>query len=323
MTMPDVPFVSVIIPAKNEERFVGKCLDAIAELDYPLNSYEVIFVDNNSTDGTLKIVGEKAADNSNLKIVESGAATIAGVRMDGFMAARGDVVGFLDGDCIAPSNWLKVGLAVLFSRQEISCVGFSASTPDESAPWVERTWHVISSGSRWSENQEVPWLSSFNLLIKRNFFEMAGGFDRSLQTCEDVDLGFKLNEISRLMYSRDISVTHLGNVKSIVEFFHKELWRGKNNLTHFIKTNNKKKVAMSVLVPPIYLSITFICFLASLVMAFSRSINEFALLSWLIVLGIPVSLVIRKKVKGIGMIIKSSLLYTVYLIARGMAIVTK
>jgi len=317
------PFISIIIPAKNEERFVGRCLEGVARLNYDPGRFEVIFVDNNSTDETLKIAQEKAKKMCNLKIVISDAATIAGVRMDGFSVARGDILGFLDGDCIPPVNWLVQGLEILESRREISCVGFVDSTPDEAAPWVERTWHMMSSGSRWDGTVEVPWLSSFNLLIKRNFFERAGGFDRSLQTCEDADLGFKLNEISRLIFSSGMSVTHLGNVKSVAEFFHKELWRGKSNLAHFIKTNKKKQVFMSVFVPPLYLAITLICLVASLIAATGRLPNEYAMLLWLMVLGIPILLTARKKVRGFWMIIKSAALYTVYLIARGMAIVNR
>jgi len=317
------PFVSIIMPAKNEERFVGECLEAIARLDYPRDRFEVIFVDNGSIDSTLKIVGEKTEKISGLNIVVSAASTIAGVRMDGYMLSRGDVIGFLDADCIVPSGWLKAGMNILNSSQEVSCVGFSVNAPDDGAPWVEKTWHVMSSGSRWSGTQDVPWLSSFNLLVKRGFFERVGGFDRTLQTCEDVDLGFKLNEISRLIYSSDICIRHLGNVKSLVEFFNKELWRGKSNFTHFLKTTNKKQACLSALVPPVYLSITIACLVITLASFANASITEFVPLLWLIVIGIPVALTIRKKVKGLGMIVKSAALYTVYLIARGMAIVSK
>ena len=318
-----MPRVSIIIPVKNEERNIGCCLNAVANIDYPGELYEIIIVDNNSTDTTLELAGNCASQHKKIRIVQSSSTTIAGVRMDGFDVSKGDIVAFLDGDCIPPAQWLKQGVKILNRNHEISCAGFSACPPDETAPWVEGAWHLISSGSRWRGTQAVTWLSSFNLMIKREYFEKVGGFDRSLETCEDADLGLKLNEISTLIYSDDIHIRHLGNVKTLYGFFMKELWRGKSNLNHFFKTREKHATILSVFVPPAYLLIFMSCLVISLAaIAYDISTTGILML-WAIVIGLPLMLSVRKKVSGIGAIAKTSILYGVYLVARGVAIVSK
>src|SRR6185436_883472 len=99
--------ISVIIPARNEEENIGKLLSSIEKQTYPSHLFEVIVVDDHSTDNTVAVVNSYSFakliklefDNINSykkKAIESGIA-----------AASGDLIVTTDADCIVPGNWLK------------------------------------------------------------------------------------------------------------------------------------------------------------------------------------------------------------------------
>lgn len=94
------PRVSIIIPAYNEERYLGACLEAIAA--QTLQPYEVIVVDNASTDRTAEI----AAQYPFVKLLQEPIRGRAYAQATGFNAASGDVVARIDADAVIPPNWV-------------------------------------------------------------------------------------------------------------------------------------------------------------------------------------------------------------------------
>ena len=100
--------ISVIIPARNEEENIGKLLSSLEKQSYPNHLFEVIVVDDHSTDSTASIVSRHSfaklikleSDNINSykkKAIEAGIAS-----------AAGDLIVTTDADCIVPENWLKI-----------------------------------------------------------------------------------------------------------------------------------------------------------------------------------------------------------------------
>lgn len=91
--------VSVIIPAYNEEHNIARCLDSIHR--QTKNAYEVIVVDNNSTDKTAKVAKEHGA-----KVIHEDRRGIISARNRGFDEATGDVIVRTDADTLVPRNWI-------------------------------------------------------------------------------------------------------------------------------------------------------------------------------------------------------------------------
>jgi glycosyltransferase involved in cell wall biosynthesis len=313
-------FISVVVPAKNEARFIVESVGSLFACHYPSELLEVIVVDNSSTDDTVALLSLFA--QKNLRVVTSSATTIAGVRMDGYQHCKGEVVGFLDADSVVETGWLAKGMEILATSPDISCVGFAPAQPGPSAPWVERTWYGISSGSKWSNRQEVPWLSSFNLLIKRGYFERVGGFDKTLPTCEDADLGYRLSEISKLIFSDEVRVCHLGNVKTLKGFYLKEIWRGQSNFSQFLFSGNKRLHYKSVFAPIVYtLDLAVCCILLACWLLLDLDLTAFCAVTGLFAVLFPLFLALRAEVRGGWEIVRTSFLYCIYLVARGVSIV--
>lgn len=94
------PLISVVIPARNEERYLPRALKALRRQDYP--NFELIVVDNASQDKTASIARAKAD-----KVIYEAEVGLISARQTGFAQARGEIVARTDADTIVPSKWLS------------------------------------------------------------------------------------------------------------------------------------------------------------------------------------------------------------------------
>ena len=92
--------ISVVIPVYNEEKYIHQCLSSLKS--QVVQPYEIIMVDNNSTDKTVEI-----AKRFNIKILRESKQGISHARNKGYNAARGDIIARCDADCILNPNWIK------------------------------------------------------------------------------------------------------------------------------------------------------------------------------------------------------------------------
>ena len=106
------PAVSVIVAARDAEATLGACLASLRALDHP--SYELIVVDNGSTDATRAI----AAAHDGVRVLDEPRRGPAAARNTGIEAARGDVVAFTDADCVVDPRWLTKLTAALEDRRD-------------------------------------------------------------------------------------------------------------------------------------------------------------------------------------------------------------
>jgi glycosyltransferase involved in cell wall biosynthesis len=213
--------VSVVIPAKNEEAYIGKCLEALAALDFPSTRMEVVVVDNDSTDATLR-VARSFTDRLQLTILSRPGGTISALRNVGARAARGRVLAFLDADCFPNADWLSSAVG-LMQKNEDMVVGADLLIPADST-WVARTWY---ESKPIREFERVPWVPSGDMLMSRAVFDAVGGFNESIETNEDCELCLRVRMAGFSVYAASsIAVVHARTPQTITELFHKEVWHG-------------------------------------------------------------------------------------------------
>lgn len=243
----DRPSVSIIIPAKNEENNIRYCLGALRALDFPGKAFEVIVVDNGSSDATVSIVeeyGYAAHIEPHL--------SLSGLRNFGARVASGEILAFLDADCVPEKDWLKNALDAL-SVTEVGCTGSTPVAPANGG-WVERVWSSFRTRRR--NRCYTSWINSSNLLVKSDLFAKVGGFNESVETCEDVDICMRLNKICRILFDPSIKVMHLGEPKTIKAFFLKEIWRGKGTVSGIVSHGISMSELKSIALPLYYLGVT-------------------------------------------------------------------
>jgi glycosyltransferase involved in cell wall biosynthesis len=118
------PFVSVVVPMYNSQETIESCLDSLVNLDYPKDKYEIIVVDDHSTDDSLDIVKSFAYANENIWLLRQGKGKKgpASARNQGIRRAKGEFIASTDADETKFPNWLNECLPY-FSNPKIAAVG--------------------------------------------------------------------------------------------------------------------------------------------------------------------------------------------------------
>ena len=117
-TCKSSPKVSIILPARNEEEFIGKCLDSLLEQDY--ENYEIIVIDDSSEDSTGKIISEYAEKNSKVIHISANPKPEGWMGknwacMEGYRKATGELLLFTDADTKHSKNVISLAVAHLIS----------------------------------------------------------------------------------------------------------------------------------------------------------------------------------------------------------------
>ena len=211
---------SIIIPAKNEEKYLAGCLDSINAVTYPADRFEVLVIDNGSTDRTVEIARDKGA-----KVYSQPDLTISGLRNYGANHAQGRVLAFIDADCTVSNSWLD-DAAVYLDRSDIAAYGSAPVVPVD-ATWVQRVWFLVRKKKDLIE--DVKWLESMNLFVPVEMFRAINGFNEYLITCEDYELSTRLRTKGRIVSDQRILAIHHGEAASVAQFFRKERWRATSN----------------------------------------------------------------------------------------------
>ena len=127
MDQNTLPVVSIIIPAYNEEKVIGACLDSIASLDYPKELLEVIVIDDGSTDRTAGII----AGYRSVKVIKGLHKGPSAARNLALKQAKGEYVAFTDADCVVFPEWLKRLLKGFISEDVAGVGGIQVAAKDE------------------------------------------------------------------------------------------------------------------------------------------------------------------------------------------------
>ncbi|WP_189290280.1 glycosyltransferase family 2 protein [Micrococcus luteus] len=199
MTEPrETPAVSVIIPAYNAERVLGLQLDALATQD-GTEAFEVIVVDNNSTDGIVALVRERAAGFPvPLRVLPAAEHQGPGyARNVGASAAAAERLMFADVDDVVSRWWVRHGLRA-FEASSFWSGGARLMTDAEMAGGLDRIRAAMGDTDEWIDvihgdvSNAFPVLMGGDFGTTREVFERLDGFDISLGgVYEDNDLGVR------------------------------------------------------------------------------------------------------------------------------------
>ena len=301
--------VSIIIPAYNEEKYLPACLESISNLIYPEDNIEVIMIDNGSVDRTRDI-----AESYGVKVLFNDSKNISGLRNLGVRESTGDIIAFIDADCAVSREWLK-NAAKYFVNGRVSAWGAPPIIPKDPT-WVQKTWFLVRQKEK--PIQEVGWLESMNLFVRKEQFEAIGGFNENLVTCEDVDFCYRIRKYGRIISDKSAEVVHFGEARTIKEFLRKEIWRGRSSLDG-IRSHGFSMEELPSLSIPLYFSILFPAFFAG----FFFFSNTTWLVAGIILFLLPsMAVIFRMRRKKIGLVelMRLMLLLQLYFYARTIAV---
>ncbi|MBI5069927.1 MAG: mycofactocin biosynthesis glycosyltransferase MftF [Deltaproteobacteria bacterium] len=204
------PAVSVVIPVRDREAELGRCLASLSLLRHPPGKLEILVVDDGSRDRSAEVARRAGA-----RVLSSGGEGRgpAAARNRAAAVARGEILAFLDSDCTASAEWLAE-LLEPFSDPEVAAVGGMVEGMHRGTA-LDRYEAEMSSlslgrqGRSAGAGADTFYLPSCNLLVRRSAFAAAGGFREELRVGEDVDLTWRLRDAgSRIVYLPEGSVLH-------------------------------------------------------------------------------------------------------------------
>ena len=213
-----------VIPTLNEERFLPRCLASLHDLDYPADRYFIQVVDNHSIDRTPDIVRAHGAS-----LIEAEKRSIGFSRNTGAFSRKADLIAFLDADCLADRAWLRRA-AQNFTSPEVVAAGAYPLVLVSESNALQIAWAALCRRED-SGVHRVDWLPTANLVVRADRFGAIGGFNETLTTCEDVDLGYRLSAQGVVLYDPSMIVYHLREPETFTAFFQKEVWHAKHNIT--------------------------------------------------------------------------------------------
>lgn len=208
--MNPCPKISFIIIGRNEEKHLAACLESIMRVNYPAAQKEIIFVDNDSTDGSLAVAAKFPIKTIALKQQPS---TPGLARNAGLHAASGEFAHFVDGDMTVDEEWLRQALPAFADARVASVVGrLQEINPHKTLynRFFDIGWRTAPLG----EIENPGGGGMFRAALLREL----GGYDDSLFGAEEIDIGYRFRQrgfktvrIPALMVRHDMDMKSFGH----------------------------------------------------------------------------------------------------------------
>ncbi len=210
---------SVVVPVLNSRDHLRASLDSILVAMERYGNAELIVLDNGSDDGSYEILLDEYGGRARIQQIRG--IPVSALRNRGAALAGGEFIAFIDSDCVIVPDYFEQALQILRSRADAT--GSQPTLEDDSPYWIEKTWHAIHVAHR---DGFVKSISSANLVVKRQAFLAIDGFDEKMISCEDDDLGIRLNQAGFKVYQcKSVRAIHAGADQTLRIFFFKSAWR--------------------------------------------------------------------------------------------------
>ena len=213
--MNRLPKISVVLPIRNEERFIAQTLEYVLTQDYPQDLVEVLVVDGESDDRTVAIVSDIAATDSRIRLLNNPRRLSSAARSLGAQEATGEIITFIDGHTYIDNNQLLRNTARLMSEKGVDVLSRPQflDTPENtffqkavSLARKSALGHGLDS-TIYTEKDLFVDPSSSGASYRRLVFEEVGYFDERFDACEDVEFNYRVHQSGRQSFtSLDLAV---------------------------------------------------------------------------------------------------------------------
>jgi succinoglycan biosynthesis protein ExoA len=200
-SLSDPPFISVIVPVRNEAAFIRRTLEQLLGQNYARDRFEVLVADGHSSDGTADVVRQMQQSHANLQLLDNPGRWSSAGRNRAIRAARGELLVIVDGHCeLDDENYLRE-LAAAFERSGADCIG--RPQPLDAAPASDFQRAVALARSCllghhhesfvYSRAERFVRAKSVAVAYRRQVFDRVGLFDETFDACEDVELNHRVD----------------------------------------------------------------------------------------------------------------------------------
>ncbi|GJL70477.1 MAG: hypothetical protein NPIRA06_31120 [Nitrospirales bacterium] len=218
--------VSVIVPIYNSERYIKRCIEGLLQQNYPREPYEILMIDNNSTDTSVETVRQYPG----IQLLHESMQGSYAARNRGLQEAKGEVMAFIDADCVPSHDWLH-GIMLAMEQPDLNIVlgrrafaGNSIMLSMFAAYEDEKHKYVFNS-----DKPEIYYGHTNNMAVKKNLFDELGPFQERLRGSDTIFVRHAVNTYSCnvVRYYPQILVRHL-EINNLRQLFRKFSIYGRN-----------------------------------------------------------------------------------------------
>ncbi|MFN3301365.1 MAG: glycosyltransferase [Sediminibacterium sp.] len=201
------PFVSVIVPVYNDARRIVKCIEALINQTYPRDRYEILIVDNGSTDNTCSVIKKYPVK----LLIEDKKQSSYAARNKGIKNAVGEIIAFTDSDCIPAPNWIEKGVKNLLQKPNCGLVAgrINIFFRKPNKPNAVELYDSITNFKQKEDLEIRRFGSTANVFTFKSVFDKVGLFNDSLKSGGDNEWGRRVFSYGySQIYADDVSVAH-------------------------------------------------------------------------------------------------------------------
>lgn len=279
-----LPMITVVVPMRNEERHISKCLESLLRQDYLPARVEILVVDGMSDDRSREIVGEFVSRNPNIQLLDNPRRIVPTAMNIGIQRARGDVIVRVDGHCRLESDYLSQCVKYLQLTKADNVGGMmqamGANYVGEAIAFVTSSpFGIGNSKFHYSDREgyvDTVYLGAY----PRAVFDRIGLFDEGLVRNQDYEFNYRLRSSGgRIFYTPAIKVPYycrdslFGLLK---QYFQYGFWKAQ------VIRKHPRSIALRQLVPPIFVGTLIITGLLGLASHQFHYLFALVVLSYLI-----------------------------------------
>jgi glycosyltransferase involved in cell wall biosynthesis len=198
--MSSAIFVSVLIPCRNEARFIGACLESVVRNTYPRASFEILVVDGMSTDGTRDIIVDLCRQYDCVRLVDNPRRITPAALNVGITAAKGDILIRLDAHATYDSEYLEKCVTTLQQSGADNVGGIWKVLPRSDgllargiAASLAHPFGIGNAHYRYAAGSEWQWVDTVPFFCcRREVFDRIGLFNESLPRGQDMEFSMRL-----------------------------------------------------------------------------------------------------------------------------------
>lgn len=240
--MSKIPEISVAVCTYNRADVLPKCLESLANQTAADEFFEVLIIDNNSTDDTKRIALDFCGKNTNFKYIFEEKQGLSQARNRAIAEAKGEFLAYIDDDAIADKEWVEKIISVIQNNKDIAALGGKILPwyNTEKPKWFTDEFGLHSWGDKHLQLslQNYPFgLSGSNMIFKKDILEKYNGFSAEYgMTGNKIAFGEEsllfnkmLKNKENIQYFPEIFVYHLVSEKSysLKEAFKRSMQNGR------------------------------------------------------------------------------------------------
>ena len=219
--------ISVIVPVYNTQEHISCCIEGLLGQDYPKNNFEVILVDNNSTDNSVAI----AKQYDGIKLLSETKQGSYAARNCGIKAATGNILAFIDSDCKPEPNWLSSiastmqnsDVSLLLGKRRYASSGYISSLIEKYE--FEKIAYITNK-----EIKELYFGYTNNMAVRRELFDQLGLFQERSRGADTTFVRQVVDKFGCQVVKciSEMEILHL-EINKVTDYYKKCLTYGKSN----------------------------------------------------------------------------------------------